>query len=77
MFWMLNISMQKQCCVTYTTVNCFQKCGFNLNQTNDGEDETELSKANEDWSQVKADVSFQEYVSSLNNVTCEVHTLEK
>jgi hypothetical protein len=26
---------------------------------------------------VKADVSFQEYVSSLNNVTCEVHTLEK
>jgi hypothetical protein len=65
------------CCVTYTTrVNCFQKCGFNLNQTNDGEDETELSTAEDDWGQVKADVSFQEYVSNYNNAICKVHTLE-
>jgi hypothetical protein len=26
-------------CATHTAiVNCFQKCGFNLNQTNEGED---------------------------------------
>jgi hypothetical protein len=31
-------------CVTHTAiVNCFQKCGFNLNQTNDGEDVREIS----------------------------------
>jgi hypothetical protein len=36
-------------CVTYTTiVNCFQKWGFNLNQTNDGEDAAELSIAKAD-----------------------------
>jgi hypothetical protein len=33
-------------CVTHATiVNCFQKCGFNLNQTSDGEDVRELSIA--------------------------------
>jgi hypothetical protein len=32
-----------------TIVNCFQKCGFNLNQTNDREDVRELSIAENDW----------------------------
>jgi hypothetical protein len=37
-------------------VNCFQICGFNLNQTSDGEDVTELCKAEDDWGQPKAGV---------------------
>jgi hypothetical protein len=36
-----------------TTVNCFQKCGFNSNQTNDGEDATECSIAKDDWGQLR------------------------
>jgi hypothetical protein len=59
-------------------VNCFQKCGFNLNQTNDGEDVKELSIAENDWGKLKAGVSFQEYVSCDDNVVmCEVQTLEQ
>jgi hypothetical protein len=47
-------------CVTNTTiVNCFQKCGFNLNQINDGEDVRELSIAKNDWDKLKAGVLFQ------------------
>jgi hypothetical protein len=66
-------------CITHTTiVNCFQKCGFNLNQTNDGEDVRELSIAENDWGKLKAGVSFQEYVSCDDNVVrCEVQTLEQ
>jgi hypothetical protein len=37
-----------------TTINCFQKCGFNLNQTNDGEDATECSMAKDNWGQLRA-----------------------
>jgi hypothetical protein len=59
-------------------VNCFQKCGFNLNQTNDGEDVRELSIAKNDWGKLKAGISFQEYVSCDDNfVRCEVQTLEQ
>jgi hypothetical protein len=57
-----------------TIVSCFQKCGFNLNQTNDGEDVRELSTAKNDWSKLKAGVSFQEYVSCDDNI---VQTLEQ
>jgi hypothetical protein len=65
--------------VSHTTiVNCFQKCGFNLNQTNDGEDVRELSIAENDWGKLKASVSFQEYISCDDNVfRCEVQTLEQ
>jgi hypothetical protein len=60
-------------CHTYDHGDCFQKCGFNFNQSNDGEDATELSIAKDDWGQLKAGVSFQEYVSHDNNtVTSEV-----
>jgi hypothetical protein len=37
-------------------VNCFQICGFYLNQTSDGEDATELGIAIDDWGQLKASV---------------------
>jgi hypothetical protein len=58
-------------------VNCFQKCGFNLNQTSDGEDVRELSIAKSVWGKLKAGASFQEYVSCDDNVVmCEVQTLE-
>jgi hypothetical protein len=33
-----------------TIVNCFQECGFNLNQTSAGEDATDVSIAEDDWS---------------------------
>jgi hypothetical protein len=40
---------------THTTiVNCVQKCGFNLNQTNDGENVRELSIAENNWGKLKA-----------------------
>jgi hypothetical protein len=43
-------------CVTHMTiVSCFQIRGFNLNQTSDGEDATELI-AKDDWCQLKAGV---------------------
>jgi hypothetical protein len=58
-------------------VNCFQKCGFNLNQTNDGEDVRELSIAKNDWGKLKAGASFQKYVSCDDNVRCEMQTLEQ
>jgi hypothetical protein len=66
-------------CVTHITiVNCFQKCRFNLNQTNDGEDVRELSRAENEWGKLKPHVSFQEYVSCDDNVVrCEVQTLEQ
>jgi hypothetical protein len=74
----LHFIAESWCCVTHTTiVNCLQKCGFNLNQTNDGEDVRELSIAENDWGKLKAGVSFQEYVSCDDNVVgCEVQTLE-
>lgn len=37
-----------------TTVNCFQKCGFSLNQTNDGDAATDCSIAKDDWGQLRA-----------------------
>jgi hypothetical protein len=56
-------------------VNCFQKCGFSLNKTSDGEDATELSIAKDDWGQLEAGISFKVYVSCDNDiVTCEVQT---
>jgi hypothetical protein len=75
----LHFIAESWCCVTHTTiVNCFQKCGFDLNQTNDGEDVRELSIAKNDWGKLKARVSFQEYVSCDDNVVrCEVQTLEQ
>jgi hypothetical protein len=55
------------------TLNCFQKCGFSLNQTSDGEVATGLHIDKNDWSQLEAGESFQEYVSCDNDVvTCEV-----
>jgi hypothetical protein len=61
-----------------TTVDCFHKRGFNLNQSNDSEDITEPSIAKDNWGQLKAGVSFQDYVSCENNVvTCKVQTLEQ
>jgi hypothetical protein len=76
---MHNISLQNHGTVIHTTiVNCFQKCGFNLNQTSDGEDVTELRIAKNDWGKLKAGISFQEYVSCDDNVVrCEVQTLEQ
>jgi hypothetical protein len=46
-----------------TLVNYFQKYEFNVNQASDHEDVTELNKGKDDWSQLKASVSFQEHVS--------------
>jgi hypothetical protein len=40
-------------CVTHTIVKCFQKCGLNLNQSNDGEDAIESRVAEDDWFQLK------------------------
>jgi hypothetical protein len=73
------ISLQNHGAITHTTtVNFFQKCGFNLNQTNDGEDVTELSIGENDWGKLKAGVSFQEYVScDYNVVRFEVQTIEQ
>jgi hypothetical protein len=76
----LHFIAESWCCVTHTTiVNCFQKCRFNLNQTNDGDkDVRELSIAKNDWGTLKAGVSFQEYVScDANVVRREVQTLEQ
>jgi hypothetical protein len=39
-----------------TMVRCFQKCGFRLNETSDGEDVTRLRIAEDDWGQLKAGV---------------------
>jgi hypothetical protein len=37
-------------CVAHMTIaNCFQICGFKLNQTSHGEDVTELCIAEDDW----------------------------
>jgi hypothetical protein len=47
---MHNISLQNHTTVSHIKlVNCFHKYGFNLNQTNDGKDATELSTAEDDW----------------------------
>jgi hypothetical protein len=64
-------------CYAYNKVNCSQKCGFNLNETDGGKDAAELDIAKDDWVQLKAGVSFQEYVVCHNHVTCEVQTLEQ
>jgi hypothetical protein len=66
-------------CVTHTTiVNCFQKSGFNLNETDDGEDVRELRIAENGWGKLKAGVSFHKHVSCDDNVVrCEVQTLEQ
>jgi hypothetical protein len=60
------------CCVTHKiVVNCFQKCGFNLDQSSDVEVAAERSTA-------EAGVLFHEYVScDDDDVTCEVQTLEQ
>jgi hypothetical protein len=57
MFWM-HCGIVALCHVS--TVNCFLKCGCILNQNKD-EDATELSIAQDDWSQLKVDESFQEW----------------
>jgi hypothetical protein len=49
-------------------VNCFQKCGFNLSEINDGKDAIKLSEAKDIWSLLTAGVSFEEYVSCDNDV---------
>jgi hypothetical protein len=43
-------------------VNCFQKCGFDLNETDDGEDSKEIAIARDDWDPLKAGLSFQKRV---------------
>jgi hypothetical protein len=64
-------------CVSHETiVNCFQKCGYNLNQSSDNEDAAELSIAKDDWDELKTGVSFQEYVTCDNDaISHEVQTL--
>jgi hypothetical protein len=66
------------CGAHMTVVNFFfHECGLNLNHTND-EEATELCIAKDDWGQLKAAVSFHEYVSCDNDVvTWEVQTLEQ
>jgi hypothetical protein len=39
-----------------TIARHFQKCGFCLNETNDGEDVTGLRMVKDDWGQLKAGV---------------------
>jgi hypothetical protein len=76
--WMCSISLLNHGTVSNVTiVNCFQKCGFNLNQTNGGGDAIELGIAEDHWDQLKADISFQEYVSCNNVIMCEVQTSEQ
>jgi hypothetical protein len=41
----------------------------------DGVDAIELAITKDEWGQLKAGVSFQEFVSCDNNVMCEVQTL--
>jgi hypothetical protein len=53
----------------------FSEIGFSLNQISDGKLATEVSITKADWSQLKAGVSFQEYVSSDNDVMCEAHVM--
>jgi hypothetical protein len=61
-----------------TVVNCFQKCGFSLNQISDGEDATGLSIIEDDCGQVKADVLYEEYIFCDNDIVMfEVQTLEQ
>jgi hypothetical protein len=60
-------------CHTYG--NSFQKCGVNLNQTSDGEDATDFIIPKDDRGQLKAGVSFQEYVFCDNDaVTRDAQT---
>lgn len=59
-------------------MKCFQKCGFNSYETNDGKNVTELSIPEDEWGQLKVGASFEECVSSDNNaVTCQLQTLQK
>jgi hypothetical protein len=58
-------------------VNYFQKSRFNLNQINNSEDTTELRITENDLGQLKAGISFQEYVSRDNIITCEIQILEQ
>lgn len=70
---------KSQCCVMrITIVNCFQECGFNLYLTSNDEDATDLSIGEDDWGQLKAGTSFQEYAScDTGAITCELRTLEQ
>jgi hypothetical protein len=71
---MQSISLQNHGAVTcMISVNCFQKCGFNLNWTNDVDNQGELSIPKDNCGQLKAYVSFQEYVFIDNNVTWSAH----
>jgi hypothetical protein len=45
-------------------------------KSNAGEDATEFNITKEDWGQLKAGITFQEYLSCDNDVTCEVQMLE-
>jgi hypothetical protein len=57
MFWIHNIPLHNHGTGAHITiVDCFQKYGFNLSQTNDSEDATELSIARDDWGQLKAGI---------------------
>jgi DNA-directed RNA polymerase specialized sigma subunit len=79
MFWMHSISLRDHGTLSHiNNSELFSEIGFNLNQTSDGELATELSITKADWGQLKADVSFQEYVSCDKDVVmCEAQTLEK
>jgi hypothetical protein len=44
-------------------------------KSNAGEDATEFSIIKDDWGQLKASITFQEYLS-CDNVTCEVQMLK-
>jgi hypothetical protein len=55
-----HITVESRHCVTRTTiVNCFQKCGFNFKQTDNGEDTTELSIAEDGCGQLQAGYHFK------------------
>jgi hypothetical protein len=61
----------QHCVIHMTIVNYFQKCGFNFHQTDDGKDATDLTIAEDDWSQLNAGVTFQEYTYCNNDVMRE------
>jgi len=59
-----------------TRVNCFQKRGLNLNETNDSGGSTELSIAKDDWAQLRTGASYEEHVSCNDDNMCKVQTLK-
>ena len=59
-----------------TRVNRFQKCGLNLNETNDGGGSADLGIAKDDWAQLRTGASYEECVSCKDDNMCKVQTLK-